>query len=289
MKRKEANLDSKMKKLLHNKVILITGGGGSVGSAITKKLLEYPVKTVRVLDNNEHALFKLKRSIIDSRSRLLLGDIRDKDRIDLACLDVDIIIHTAAIKNIEISEFNAIDTIDINVNGTINLIKTAIKNKPKIFLNVSTDKATEPSTLYGTTKQLGERLVTWAGTHVTTTKFGTVRFGNIIESRGNVFEIWDEELKNKKPLTITDPTMKRYFFHINEAVDLILNSLLIIDKGEIIVPKMKSYEIGKLAKKISNKKKIVGIRKGEKVIEILLSNAEKQKSIEKSNMWIIKE
>ena len=288
--------DSKMKKksnkpnlskLLKNKVILITGGAGSIGSSLAKILLNYPVKSIRIFDNNEHALFKISHSLDDSRVEPLLGDILNKDRMELAVLDTDIIIHTAALKNIEITEYNPIEAIDVNVNGTINLIKSVIKNKPKIFINISTDKVAESSTLYGTTKQLGERLTNWAGPHIHTTKFATVRLGNIIETRGNVFEVWDEQLKNNLPLSITDPKMKRYFFHMDEAVDFILECMLHVNKGEIFVPKMKLCTITDLASKISKNHKIIGPRQGEKLQEILITEEEKSISKEKENMWII--
>jgi FlaA1/EpsC-like NDP-sugar epimerase len=274
-------------KLLKNKVILITGGAGSLGSAITAELLNYPVKSIRVLDNNEHSLFKLKRSINDRRVRFLLGSILDKDRIDFACSDVDIVIHTAALKNIEITEYNPMDTIDVNVNGFMNMIKSVIKNKPKIFINISTDKVAESSTLYGNTKQLGERLTNWAGPHILTTKFASVRLGNIIESRGNVFEVWNEQLENKQPLTITDPKMNRYFFHMNEAIEFILKCMTKVNRGEIFVPKMKLYNIKKLALKISKNLKVIGPRQGEKLEEILITEEEKRISQEKTDMWII--
>jgi UDP-N-acetylglucosamine 4,6-dehydratase/5-epimerase len=276
-----------LKKILKNKVILITGGAGSIGSSLTKILLNYPVKSIRIFDNNEHALFKLSHSLDDPRIQPLLGDILNKDRMELAVLDTDIIIHTAALKNIEITEYNPIETIDVNVNGTINLIKSVIKNKPKIFINISTDKVAESSTLYGTTKQLGERLTNWAGPHIHTTKFATVRLGNIIETRGNVFEVWNEQLKNNLPLSITDSKMKRYFFHMDEAVDFILQCMLHVNKGEIFVPKMKLYTITDLASKISNNHKIIGSRQGEKLQEILITEEEKKISKEKENMWII--
>ena len=276
-----------LKKTLKNQVILITGGAGSIGSSLTNFLLNYPVKSIRVFDNNEHALFKLSHSLDDSRVQPLLGDILNKDSMDLAVLDTDIIIHTAALKNIEITEYNPIETIDVNVNGTINLIKSVIKNKPKIFINISTDKVAESSTLYGTTKQLGERLTNWAGPHIHTTKFATVRLGNIIETRGNVFEVWNEQLKNNLPLTITDSKMKRYFFHMDEAVDFILQCMLHVNKGEIFVPKMKLYTITDLALKISKNHKIIGPRQGEKLQEILITEEEKSISKEKENMWII--
>jgi UDP-N-acetylglucosamine 4,6-dehydratase/5-epimerase len=278
---------SQLTKLLKNKVILITGGAGSLGSALTRELLNYPVKSIRVFDNNEHALFKLKRPLNDPRVRLLLGNILDKDRIELAGFEVDIVIHTAALKNIEITEYNPIDTIDVNVNGTINMIKSVIKNKPKIFINISTDKVAESSTLYGNTKQLGERLTNWAGPHILTTKFATVRMGNIIETRGNVFEVWNDQLKNKQPLTITDPKMNRYFFHMDEAVDFIFNCMTKVNRGEIFVPKMKLFNVKDLALKISKNHKIIGPRQGEKLQEILITEDEKKISQEKTDMWII--
>jgi|TARA_B110000438_G_scaffold83509_1_gene83175 UDP-N-acetylglucosamine 4,6-dehydratase len=279
--------DIKLKKLLKNKVVLITGGAGSIGSSLTKTLLDYSVKSIRVFDNNEHALFKLSHSLNDSRVEPLLGDILNKDRIELAVLGSDIIIHTAALKNIEITEYNPIEAIDVNVNGTINLLKSIIKNKSQIFINISTDKVAESSTLYGTTKQLGERLTNWAGAHINTTKFATVRLGNIIETRGNVFEVWNEQIENNLPLTITDPKMKRYFFHMNEAVDFIIQSMLHVNKGEIFVPKMKLHKITDIASKLSKNQKIIGPRQGEKLQEILITEDEKKISKEKENMWII--
>ena len=253
---KTTELEKKIAKELRNKTVLITGGAGSVGSVLTKKILEYPVKSVRVLDIDEHALFKLKRSVDNPKLRLLLGSILDKDRVEFAGFDVDIIIHTAAIKNIEISEFNPFETVDININGTMNLIKFAIKNKPKKFLSISTDKAAEPSTLYGTTKQITERLTSWAGSHGLGTKFASVRFGNVFETRGNVFEVWNEELQSKSSLSITNPDMKRYLFHIDEAVNFILECLTIMDRGELFVPKMKLYKMKELASKISKNHKL---------------------------------
>lgn len=282
------SIKAKIKNELKNKTILITGGGGSIGSVLTKKILDYPVKSVRILDTNEHSLFKLKHSLNDSRLRLLLGNILDQERVEMACNDVDIIFHAAAIKNIEISEFNPIETIDTNVNGLANLIKVTYRTKPQKFLNISTDKAVNPSTLYGTTKQLSERLTSWAGMHGQKTKYATVRLGNVFESQGNVFEIWNEQFSKNEEISITHPLMKRYFFHAEEAANFILDCLEFINKGEIFVPKMKLYEMQKLADDISKKQKVIGIRRGEKVLESLLSEEEEKHSIKKKNMWIIK-
>lgn len=285
--KKKNKKSSMISNVLKNKTILITGGAGSIGSALAKQLMKYPVKSVRILDVDEHSLFILNKKINDPRLRLLLGNILDKDRIEIASYETDIIIHAAAIKNIEISEFNPMETIDINVNGTVNMIKTVMKTKPKIFLNISTDKAVESTTLYGNTKQLGERITSWAGKHVEGIKFATIRFGNVIETRGNVFEIWNNELANKQSLSITDPNMKRYFFHMEEAVNFILQCIPLAHQGEIFVPKMKSYNLKTLASKISTKHKIIGLRQGEKLNEILISESEKNISKERKDMWII--
>lgn len=207
----------------------------------------------------------------------------------MAGYQVDTILHLAAIKNIEISEFNPIETIDTNVIGMINLLKMSMRNKPKKFLNISTDKAAESTTLYGTTKQICERLTSWAGSHIEYTKFASIRLGNVMETRGNVFEIWNEEKKNNKPLSITHSKMERYFFHVDEAVDNILKCLPLTNVGEIFVPKMKSFKIIDLASKISKKQKIIGLRQGEKLEEILITEEEKKKAQEKKDMWIIRQ
>ena len=279
--------NTKLHKELKNKVILITGGAGSIGSALAKEILKYPVNTVRVLDIDENALFQLKRELNHPKLRTLLGNILDKERLEMAGNKVDILIHAAAIKNVEISEFNPIETIETNTNGMINLIKWTMKSKPQKFLNISTDKAADASTLYGTTKRLTEILVNWSGIHIQSTKWASIRFGNVIETRGNVFEIWEKELEQKKPLSITDPKMKRFFFHKHEAIDFILQTLLLANKGQIFIPKMKSFKIIELANRYSKKHKIIGKRPGEKLDEILMSNEEKQRAQEKRNMWII--
>ena len=279
--------NQKYSKELKTKTVLITGGAGSVGSALVKEILQYPIKSIRILDCDEYGLFKLKREIKDNRIRLLLGNILDKDRIEIAIENVDIVIHAAAIKNIEIAEYNPIETVDVNINGTINLVKMAMKKKPQKFLNISTDKAADSTTLYGATKGLGEKITTWAG-KVDKIKFASVRFGNVIETRGNVFEVWENEVKNKKPISVTNPSMRRYFFHISEAVEFVLECLLKTDKGEIFVPKMKTYKIKEMADKISKKQKIIGLRPGEKMDEVLITETEKKNAVELKNMWIIK-
>ena len=285
---KKKTYSSKIIKELNKKTILITGGAGSIGSELVKKLLEFPVSAIRVLDINEHSLFQLNRSVDDNRFRPLLGSVSNLERLEMATKNVDIIIHMAAIKNIEISEFNPIETIDTNVNGIVNMIKAIIKNKPSKFINISTDKAADPSTLYGSTKNLAEHLTNWGKAHVKNTKFTSIRFGNVFETRGNVFEVWKDQIEQKKPITVTDYKMKRYYFQKDDAVKFILKCIPIMDKGNIFIPKMKMYNMKDLALKYSKNHKIIGLRQGEKLSEILLSKEEEKSSINMKDMWIIR-
>ncbi len=285
---KKTRKTNTLEKELKNKSILVTGGAGSICSVLVKRLLKYQIHSVRILDIDEHALFRLKRELHDSRLRLLLGSVLDKERCERAFQGVDIVIHAAAVKNIEITEFNPIETIDTNVQGTVNVIQCAIRNKPKKFINISTDKAADPTTLYGTTKQLGERLTSWAGHHhIYQTKFASLRFANVMETRGNVFDVWEQELKNNKPISITDPKSERYFFKVEEAVDFILKCLQLVKGGEVFIPKMKSHKIIDLANKYSKKHKKIGLRPGEKLKELLLTENEKKLSKETKDMWVL--
>ena len=180
------------------------------------------------------------------------------------------------------------ETIEINVVGIMNLIKMCMREKPKKMLNISTDKAADPTTLYGTTKSLGEKLTTWAGQYIVNTKFASIRFGNVMETKGNVFELWNEQKKQNSPLSITHLEMKRYYFNIEQATDFILSCLPMINEGEIFVPKMKLYNMLELAKKISKKHKIIGKREGEKMLEILITKDEIERSKKMKDMWMIR-
>jgi len=281
------NTEKNLKTELKNKVILVTGGSGSIGSALVARLLKYPVKSVRVLDINEYELFNLQRLIDNPKLRLFLGSVDDKDRVEIACNGVDIIFHLAAAKNIEITEYNPIETINTNINGIINLIQMTIKNKPKKFINISTDKAANPTTLYGSTKQISEQLTSWATTK--DTKFASVRFGNVLDTRGGVFELWQNQAKENKPLSITDIAMERFFIEKEKAITYILKCMILANDGEIFVPKLKLFKMIDLANAISKKHKIIGMRYGEKINEELLTEQEKRIAKETKEMWIIKQ
>jgi FlaA1/EpsC-like NDP-sugar epimerase len=281
-------LEQKLKNELKNKVVLVTGGAGSVGSGLVERLLQYPLKSLRVLDNDENALFRLKRLYNDHpKLRLFLGSICDSDRVEIAVNGVDIVFHLAAAKNIEITEYNPIETVNTNINGIINLIKITIKNKPEKFINISTDKAANPTTLYGSTKQIAEQLASWATANHT--KFASIRFGNIFKTRGNVFELWEEEAKNNKPLSITNTKMERYYIEKDKAISWILKCFLLAKDGEIFVPKLKSFKMIDLANSISKKHKMIGSRYGEKMKEVLITEQEKLIAKETEEMWVIKQ
>ena len=189
--------------IFNNKVILVTGGVGSIGSHIVKTLLKYNPKQIRVFDIRETELVDMQRELINHNNlSFLLGDIRDKERLNFAMKKVDMVFHAAALKHVPACEYNPFEAVKTNVYGTQNMIDAAINNNVGRVVNISTDKAADASTLYGTTKQLGERLTSWAGAHIQSSKFASVRLGNVMETRGNVFEIWKEESENNQPLSI---------------------------------------------------------------------------------------
>lgn len=292
-----------LKPVFEGKTILITGGAGSIGSALARSLAKYKPTSIRVFDNNEHALSKMKRNTKDPCFRFLLGDVKDMDRLEMAVADAQIVFHLAAVKDISISEYNPIETIKTNILGTINLIECAMRHPPMIFTFISSDKAANAQTLYGATKMLGERLTLWA--HLASypkTVYNVVRFGNVMESKGNVFEIWKEQGERGDPLTVTDPEMKRYMFHVEEAVKAIETAAQEAPSGTILVPKMPEVQIKDLISGIisgindtitihellHNRVKITGPRKDEKMREELMTEDEKKKAEDYGGWWIIK-
>lgn len=271
---------------LHDKTILVTGGSGSIGSELVRQLIQYPIHSVRIFDNNEYSLDKLIRNLGDnSKLRPILGDVRDRDKVRRAIRDCDIIIHCAAIKNINISEYNADEAIETNVNGTLNITRACIYEEPDILCNISTDKAVNPSTLYGCTKATGEYLLKWVNRVVKELKAYSIRLGNVKETRGNVFEIWREQKEKGEPITVTDPNMKRYFINIDDCAKRIIETLPLARGGEIFVPKMQLYEMASFMQDCQHR--IIGLREGEKMSEELLSQEELKRAINKSEYWVI--
>ena len=272
------------------KNILITGGTGSIGMGLAKQLLRYNPKEIRIFSNDENSIFEAKENLgVNHIYKFMVGDVRDKDRLNLAIRNVDIVFHTAAMKHIAICEDNPFDAVKTNVIGTSNILEASIIEEVEKFVFISTDKATNPTSTLGGSKLLAERLTLDAGTYAGKgkTKFAIVRFGNVLGSRGSVFQIFQNQIKMKKPLTVTDKRMTRYIMSISEAASMILKVTKILAGGEIYILKMPSVRIEDLAKGIIH---VYGLRfpdyrntsslkitkpRGERFHELLITNEEK--------------
>ena len=292
-----------MKKIYKNKIILVTGGVGSIGSVLVRKILKYNPKTIRVLDNNETGLFNLKQELCaDNRVRLLLGDIRDKERLRRAIEDVDLVFHSAALKHVSLCEFNPFEAIQTNVIGTKNLIEVAMDEEVERFITISTDKAVSPISVLGATKLLAERLTVSANLYKgkKETIFSCVRFGNVLNSHGSVVPIFKEQLRKGGPITITEEGMTRFIMNVDKATELVLKAAQMSRGGEIFILKMSALRIKDLAKAVieemastygQDPKKIrikfIGKSYGEKMHEELMSEDEAEIAYETDEMFIL--
>lgn len=257
--RERKHMEDKTKKKISSqyegKKILVTGGTGSVGTGIVKQLLKYKPNNIRIISNDENSIFELKRKFGNQKNMTyMVGDVRDLDRIKLAIRDIDIVFHAAAMKHIDICEQNPFDAVKTNVIGTSNVIEAALLENVSKFIFISTDKATNPSSTLGASKLLAERITQDAGYYrgLGKTIFSIVRFGNVLGSRGSVFQIFHDQLKSGKSLTVTDPEMTRFIMSISDAASLILKVTSIAKDGEIFILKMPSVNILDLAKTMIN-------------------------------------
>ena len=282
--------------LFEDKKILITGGLGSIGSEIVKQLLEFNPKEIRVLDNRETELFYAKLLYKNYENvRVLFGDVRDNERLLRATDGVDIIFHAAAMKHVFVCEYDPFEAVKTNVIGTQNVIECALEQNVERMLLISTDKAVNPSNVMGATKLLAERLVSAMCNYKgeKTTRFGVVRFGNVLASRGSVLEIWANQLKEGKKITVTNPDMTRFFMSIPESVKLIFSATYYAENGETFILKMPSIRIGDLAEVFLELKgfpadyyEIIGVGVGEKMHEELISESEVSFLMENENMFV---
>ena len=244
------NRNQNLSREFRGKNILITGGTGSIGLGIVKQLTKYRPKEIRILSNDENSIVEAIENLgKNSIYKFMVGDVRDKDRLNLAIRDIDIVFHAAAMKHIDICEYNPFDAVKTNVVGTSNILEASIIEEVKKFVFISTDKATNPTSTLGGSKLLAERLTLDASTYVKNgkTKFAIVRFGNVIGSRGSVFQIFQNQIKMKKPLTVTDKRMTRFIMSISEASSMILKVTKIMNDGETFILKMPSVRIEDLA------------------------------------------
>ncbi len=285
------------------KKVLVTGGSGSIGQKIVKELLKYDVDVVRVLDNNETALFDLENDLNSSKIRIFVGDIRDYKRLEHAFKDIDIIFHAAAYKHVPLCEYNPMDAVKTNVGGTQNIIDAAIACDVKKVILISTDKAVNPVNVMGATKLLAERLMISSNAYsgANGTKFSCVRFGNVLNSRGSVIPVFKKQIKNGGPVTITDEAMTRFIMHIHEAAKLILTAGSLSEGSEIFILKMPSVRVPDLAEAMIEyyapkygfnvediEVDIIGKRIGEKLHEELMTPDEIIYAEETNDLFIIK-
>ena len=284
-----------MKISLKNKNILITGGTGSFG----KKCLEILFKDkspnkVVVFSRDELKQYELSKLYSEDNYpiRYFIGDIRDKERLSRACSDIDIIIHAAAMKRVNASEYNPTECIATNILGAQNVIDSAIENQVKKVIALSTDKAANPVNLYGATKLCSDKLFVSANNLVgkNNTRFAVVRYGNVIASRGSVIPVF-EELINKgvKKLPITDERMTRFVITLNQGAKFVLDSLKNFSGGEIFIPKLPSIKIVDIVEAVLGKRsyEIIGIGAGEKLHEVMIPKEEARNCIEVKDQYII--
>lgn len=258
---------------LADKSVLITGGAGSIGSEIVEQALADGARVVRVLDTDEGGLFELRERVSeDERLRLLIGNVRDRDRLSMAIEDIDVVFHAAALKHVGLNEYNPFEAVQTNIQGTQNLIRVALEEDVDSFVTISTDKATNPVSVMGATKLLSERLVIAANTYKGSRdiRFGCVRFGNVIGTSGSVIPTFLNQIESGGPVTVTDPDMTRFVMPTEEAVELVLLAHSRMTSGEVFVLKMDALRIGDLAKAlIDHCASDYGYRPGEIDIEIV--------------------
>jgi UDP-N-acetylglucosamine 4,6-dehydratase/5-epimerase len=282
--------------MFEGKKILITGGSGSLGTALTKKLLDSKVDTIRIFSRNESKQVEMESKFNDERIRFLLGDVRDYERLLMAVEDIDYVFHAAALKHVPKIEYNPFESIKTNVIGSQNVINACLKSNVKKVIGIGTDKAVSPLNTYGATKLLMEKLFVSANNYSDrekhNTKFIAVRYGNVLGSSGSVIPKFIDQLKSKNKVTITDPQMTRFSLTMDEALSFILKAAEFGKGSEIFVPKMRAYTITDVKDSLTDifgdyGEEIIGIRSGEKIHETLISKDEIKYSWEYNNMYMI--
>ena len=286
-----------MKNFYQNKKILITGAAGSIGIALTDKLLQYDPDVIRLFDNNEAGLFSIRQRYQNPPAKLkvrfLLGDVRNQNRLQYALNGIDIVFHLASYKHVLECEYNPLDAIETNVMGTANVIQAAINHKVQKVIFTSTDKAANPSNTMGTTKLLAEKLMIAANDYgARTTIFSCCRFGNVVGTSGSVIPLFKKQIQEDHKITITDPKMTRFIIKQDTAIDLVLKTGILARGGETFIFKMPVINIGGLAQAMIEKygyaeKEPIGKKPGEKMYEEVMTEEEMSRAYVGTDMYVI--
>ncbi len=282
---------NKINTFLKNKVVLVTGGTGSFGQYFVDTALTTNLKKLIVFSRDELKQSEMQARISDPRIRFFLGDVRDLSRLERAFAGVDIVIHAAALKQVPALEYNPLEAVKTNIFGTQNVIDAALNNDVHKVLLVSTDKAVNPVNLYGATKLCAEKLFIAANAYrkqADSSIFSSVRYGNVIGSRGSLLEILAKQ-RQKGKVTLTHKDMTRFWLRIEDAVELVMNALYHMRGGEVFVPKAPSMKVKDLITTVAPECVIetIGIRPGEKMHEALMTENEVHRTKDLKSFYIV--
>ena len=293
-----------MKSLLRDSRVAVTGATGTIGKELVRQLLQHPVAEIRALDNNESSLFFLNEAYREEpRLQVFLSDIRDAAKMRKMFDGIDFVFHTAAFKHVPLCERSPFDAVQTNIIGVQNIIQAALAQKVKKVLFTSSDKAVNPTNVMGTSKLMGERLITAANALKRTDDapiFTSTRFGNVAGSRGSVVPLFCEQIAKGGPVTLSDPGMTRFVMTLKDAVHLVITSMFLAKGGEVFITKMKVLRIEDLAEvmislisplygykppKMELRK--IGARPGEKLYEELMNDEETRRAFDTKDFFIV--
>jgi len=270
--------------MYNGKIIFISGGTGSWGHELVSQMrAKYKPKEIRIYTRGEHKQVSMKQEYNnDQMLKFIIGDIRDKNILNFAMKNVDYVFHLAALKHVPVCEENCWEAVLTNIYGTQNIIECAINNNVDTVIDISTDKAVDPFNLYGVTKACGEKLIVNANqNYISTTKFVCIRGGNVMGTAGSVLPLFKKQMSENNEITVTDLNMTRYLMSTTEAIGLIFKTVYRAKGGEIFVMRMPATKVENIANVMirlfgndKTKKKIIGVRPGEKMHEVLVSKNE---------------
>jgi UDP-N-acetylglucosamine 4,6-dehydratase len=276
----------------NDQVILVTGGTGSFGKKFIEVMLkEYRPKKIIVFSRDELKQHEMRLAGFNHPSlRYFIGDVRDRDRLVRAMHGVDIVVHAAALKQVPACEYNPMEAVKTNIIGTSNVLEAALDAGVKKVMALSTDKAVNPVNLYGATKLAAEKLTIQSNAYAagTATRYSCVRYGNVVGSRGSVVPVFLKQRENGK-ITITDERMTRFWLSLEQGVRFVIHCIEQMEGGEVFVPKIPSMKVIDLARAIAPQAEIeiIGIRPGEKLHEVLISEDEARHTVELEKMFVV--